>query len=127
MKKVRCIFGIIAIINIVIAISLIFNGSKYILFVNFQNKKIVKEALKDEIKNTNFISKISYKTIWLDEELDVYYYFSKKDTVYGGVPYELKKYIEDNGYKTSTIIFVLFGSSVFLILCINESIKEDET
>ena len=117
MKKINCIFIIVAILGIVFAFSF-FNKEGIVINVNAKNKDLVYNSLNGEIENTNDVTKIILGQGWHSGELTIYHSLGKTETLYITEGMfnlgELEKYIRENGYNLDNIGFVSVGVSVLI-------------
>ena len=114
MKKF--ILMMVIIINIIFAFSLFLKGG-ILIFVNSKNEDIVKEALDEEIENTDDITRIILGRGWDSGALTIYHSFGKNDRVYisqRGKYEELEKYIIQNGISLDKIGIELLIASVVI-------------
>ena len=119
MKKINCIFIIVAILGIVFAFSF-FTKEGIVINVNAKNKDLVYNSLNGEIENTNDVTKIILGQGWHSGELTIYHSLGKTETLYITEGMfnlgELEKYIRENGYNLDNIGFISIGvSSINLI------------
>ena len=119
MKKINCIFIIVAILGIVFAFSF-FTKEGIVINVNAKNKDLVYNSLNGEIENTNDVTKIILGQGWHSGELTIYHSLGKTETLYITEGMfnlgELEKYIKENRYNFDNIGFISIGvSSIILI------------
>ena len=130
MKKINYVLIIVAILEIIFALS-IFNKEGIAINVNSKNRDLVYQSLNGKIENTDNITKIILGQGWHSGKLTIYHSLGKKETLYiteGMFKLgELEKYIMENGYNLDNIGNISIGiSSIILIYlliyrCINKN------
>ena len=129
MKKINYVLIIVAILEIIFALS-IFNKEGIAINVNSKNRDLVYQSLNGKIENTDNITKIILGQGWHSGKLTIYHSLGKKETLYiteGMFKLgELEKYIMENGYNLDNIGNISIGvSSIILIYlliyrCVNK-------
>ena len=130
MKKINYVLIIVAILEIIFALS-IFNKEGIAINVNSKNRDLVYQSLNGKIENTDNITKIILAQGWRSGKLTIYHSLGKKETLYiteGMFKLgELEKYIMENGYNLDNIGNISIGiSSIILIYlliyrCVNKN------
>jgi hypothetical protein len=130
MKKINYVLIIVAILEIIFALS-IFNKEGIAINVNSKNRDLVYQSLNGKIENTDNITKIILGQGWHSGKLTIYHSLGKKETLYiteGMFKLgELEKYIMENGYNLDNIGNISIGiSSIILIYlliyrCVNKN------
>ena len=130
MKKINYVLIIVAILEIIFALS-IFNKEGIAINVNSKNRDLVYQSLNGKIENTDNITKIILVQGWRSGKLTIYHSLGKKETLYiteGMFKLgELEKYIMENGYNLDNIGNISIGiSSIILIYlliyrCVNKN------
>ena len=130
MKKINYVLIIVAILEIIFALS-IFNKEGIAINVNSKNRDLVYQSLNGKIENTDNITKIILGQGWRSWKLTIYHSLGKKETLYiteGMFKLgELEKYIMENGYNLDNIGNISIGiSSIILIYlliyrCVNKN------
>ena len=130
MKKINYVLIIVAILEIIFALS-IFNKEGIAINVNSKNRDLVYKSLNGKIGNTDNITKIILGQGWHSGKLTIYHSLGKKETLYiteGMFKLgELEKYIMENGYNLDNIGNISIGvSSIILIYlliyrCVNKN------
>lgn len=130
MKKINYVLIIVAILEIIFALS-IFNKEGIAINVNSENRDLVYQSLNGKIENTDNITKIILGQGWRSGKLTIYHSLGKKETLYiteGMFKLgELEKYIMENGYNLDNIGNISIGiSSIILIYlliyrCVNKN------
>lgn len=130
MKKINYVLIIVAILEIIFALS-IFNKEGIAINVNSKNRDLVYQSLNGKIENTDNITKIILGQGWCSGKLTIYHSLGKKETLYiteGMFKLgELEKYIMENGYNLDNIGNISIGiSSIILIYlliyrCVNKN------
>ena len=119
MKKINYVLIIVAILEIIFALS-IFNKEGIAINVNSKNRDLVYQSLNGKIENTDNITKIILGQGWHSGKLTIYHSLGKTETLYITEGMfnlgELEKYIRENGYNLDNIGFISIGvSSIILI------------
>ena len=130
MKKINYVLIIVAILEIIFALS-IFNKEGIEINVHSKNRDLVYQSLNGKIENTDNITKIILGQGWHSGKLTIYHSLGKKETLYitEGIFKlgELEKYIMENGYNLDNIGNISIGiSSIILIYlliyrCVNKN------
>ena len=130
MKKINYVLIIVAILEIIFALS-IFNKEGIEINVHSKNRDLVYQSLNGKIENTDNITKIILGQGWHSGKLTIYHSLGKKETLYiteGMFKLgELEKYIMENGYNLDNIGNISIGiSSIILIYlliyrCVNKN------
>ena len=130
MKKINYVLIIVAILEIIFALS-IFNKEGIAINVNSKNRDLVYQSLNGKIENTDDVTKIILGQGWHSGELTIYHSLGKTETLYiteGMFKLgELEKYIMENGYNLDNIGNISIGiSSIILIYlliyrCVNKN------
>ena len=130
MKKINYVLIIVAILEIIFALS-IFNKEGIAINVNSKNRNLVYQSLNGKIENTDNITKIILGQGLRSGKLTIYHSLGKKETLYiteGMFKLgELEKYIMENGYNLDNIGNISIGSSSIILIylliyrCVNKN------
>lgn len=123
---------IIAIGTIIIIFSgyYIFNGfGKSIVTVRNNNKEKIEYMLKeseyyDKTHNINDLKRIEFFMNFNDYQFSLYYKNNEKIELYDDNLTDLKDYIEEKGYRKSTLYLFIDAIIIILCICINRMRKK---
>lgn len=127
MKNFIRIIKVICIIGIIYSFPLIARNRE-VIEVNKENRHIVERNLKEYVKSTKFISKVSFDRVWLDAIWYVHYSYGKDTRIpicegMGGDE-EWAKLWEQHSYQERDKGFLIGGTSLAVLIILRSLKKE---
>lgn len=123
MENIIRAIKVICLISIIYSIPLIVRNRE-VIEVDKENRYIVERNLKEYVKSTKFISKVSFDRVWLDAVWYVHYSYGKVKMIsitegMGGDE-EWVKLWEEHSYQERDRGFIIAGSSLAVLIILRK-------